>query len=224
MSKNMELTPEDRLILNSYKTLVDGLAAYLGESYEITLHSLEDYEHSVIKIVNGFHTGRTVGSPITDLALFWLSKIESGEDNKEYYDYFSKNKIGEPMKSSTIAIKGSNNRIIGLLCINLYLGTPLIHFVSDIVPGNITAFSNETFTDDPNNTIRKELENARRTVWSDKTISPLQRNKEIIRILHSKKIFEIKNSVEQIANELNISVNTVYFHLRNFAKHDDKSE
>ena len=38
------------------------------------------------------------------------------------------------------------------------------------------------------------------------------------------KIFEIKNSVEQIANELDISVNTVYFHLRNIAKQEDGLE
>lgn len=224
MSKNIALSEEDYLILDSYKMLLDGLAEYYGESYEITLHSLEDYEHSVIKIINGFHTGRTIGSPITDLALFWLDKIEKGHGSCDHFTYFSKNKIGEPMKSTTIAIRGKNQRIIGLLCINLYLGTPLLHFISDIMPEGAAVFESETYTDNPNNTIKKELENARNTVMNDKTISALQRNKEIIRILHAKKIFELKNSVEQIANELNISINTVYFHLRNFAKQEETSE
>ncbi|MBT9776789.1 hypothetical protein GPL15_09770 [Clostridium sp. MCC353] len=214
------LTEEDRKILESYKTVIDGLAAYLGSSYEIALHSLEDLEHSVIKIVNGFHTGRSEGSPITDLALFWLEKIESENGSHDYYEYFSKNKLGEPLKSTTIAVRGSENRIIGLICINLYLGTPLIHFISDMIPEDKTVFATETFTDNPNDTIKQGLENAKEIVLNDKTIPPSQRKKEIIRILQMKKIFEIKNSVEQIANELNISVNTVYFHLRNIAKQE----
>lgn len=218
------LTEEDHKILESYMTVIDGLAAYLGSSYEIALHSLEDLEHSVIKIVNGFHTGRSEGSPITDLALFWLEKIESENGSHDYYEYFSKNKLGEPLKSTTIAVRGSENRIIGLICINLYLGTPLIHFISDMIPEDKTVFATETFTDNPNDTIKQGLENAKEIVLNDKTIPPSQRKKEIIRILQMKKIFEIKNSVEQIANELNISVNTVYFHLRNIAKQEGSLE
>lgn len=41
----------------------------------MVLHSLEDTEHSVIKIINGHHTGRTEGMPITDLALQMLEEI-----------------------------------------------------------------------------------------------------------------------------------------------------
>ena len=69
MVKEISFVKEERLILNSYVPVVEGLAAYLGPSYEITLHSLENLDHSVIKIMNGFHTGRSEGSPITDLAL-----------------------------------------------------------------------------------------------------------------------------------------------------------
>lgn len=224
MYNEVILTAEDRMILKSYEPVIDGLAAYLGSSYEVALHSLEDPEHSVIKIVNGFHTGRVIGSPITDLALFWLDKIENEKDSHDYCEYFSKNKLGEPLKSTTMAIRGSGNRIIGLLCINLYLGTPLIHFISDMMPQDASVFAAETFTDNPNETIRQEIGNAKELVFNDKTIPPSQRKKEIIRILQTKKIFEIKNSVEQIANELDISVNTVYFHLRNIAKQEGSLE
>lgn len=221
MSNNLILTDEEHKILESYKTVIDGLSDFLGDSYEITLHSLEDYNHSVIKIVNGFHTGRTIGSPITDLALFWLNKIETDNSGQDYFSYFSKNKIGEPLKSTTIAIRGNENRIIGLLCINLYLGTPLIHYISDFIPKDITSFTSESFIDNPNNTIKQELDSAKKAVINDTSIPPTQRNKEIIRLLQSKRIFEIKNSIEQVANELNISINTVYFHLRKLNTKDN---
>ena len=70
------LTSVDKAILNSYAAMVPGLSAYLGAHYEIVLHSLASLSNSVIAICNGHHTGRAVGSPITDLALQMLSEIE----------------------------------------------------------------------------------------------------------------------------------------------------
>lgn len=72
----IELTPTDRQILNSYAHMLDGLGAYLGEGYELVLHSLESLDHSVIKIINGHYTSRKEGSPITDLALKMLGELE----------------------------------------------------------------------------------------------------------------------------------------------------
>ena len=102
---NVPFTDEDHRILSSCVTLVEGLADYLGGGYEIVLHSLEDVEHSVVKIINGHHTGRTTGAPITDLALSMLSRIEN-ENRPGYISYFSRNKKGEPLKAATIAIRG----------------------------------------------------------------------------------------------------------------------
>ena len=99
-------TETDRVILHSYESVIEGLAGYLGNCYEIVLHSLEDLDHSVIKIINGYHTGRSVGSPITDLALNMLDRIESGESTEDSISYFSTNRRGEPLKSTTIAIRG----------------------------------------------------------------------------------------------------------------------
>ncbi len=214
----LKLTDNERQILNSYITTVDGLAAYLGESYEIVLHSLESIDHSVIAVRNGFHTGRRVGSPMTDLAISMWEKLTSGEAENEYPVYFTKNKLGEPLKSTTIAIRGENRRIIGMLCINLYLGTPFLHLVSEMLPKENSVFATENFAENPTLPIEQELESARAAVLNNPMILPSMRNKEIIRILQSRHVFEIKNSVEQVANALNISINTVYFHLRNLGK------
>lgn len=60
----LKLTVTDRQILNSYALMLNGLGAYLGDGYELVLHSLESLDHSVIKIINGHFTGRKEGSPI----------------------------------------------------------------------------------------------------------------------------------------------------------------
>ena len=93
--KTMSFTRMDRMVLESYKTLCEGLANYLGDGYEIVLHSLENYDNSVIKIINGYYTGRKEGAPITDLALHMLEDIRHN-NGKDYIAYYSKNKKGEP--------------------------------------------------------------------------------------------------------------------------------
>ena len=98
--------------------MLDGLAAYLGDGYEIVLHSLHDLDHSVIKIINGHDTGRREGFPITDLALSMLAKIEERPDTN-CITYFNRNaEKGEPLKSATIVIRNHSRMAIGLLCIN----------------------------------------------------------------------------------------------------------
>ncbi len=62
------------MILGSYKNIADALGEFLGSSCEIVIHSLESLDSSIIKIVNGNHSGRMVGAPITDIALSMLSK------------------------------------------------------------------------------------------------------------------------------------------------------
>lgn len=91
---NLKLTSLDKKILHSYCQTLDGLSNYLGNGYEIVLHSLEDYEHSAIKVINGYHTGRTEGAPITDLALKMLEQIRRNEENDHGVIYFSTNVKG----------------------------------------------------------------------------------------------------------------------------------
>ena len=92
--KVVQLTLIDKQILESYRSLVEGLGNYLGFGYEIVLHSLEDFKHSVVYIKNGEHTGRTVGAPITDMTDF--AKI-----NEVYSEYF----VEEYPARSCVAVK-----------------------------------------------------------------------------------------------------------------------
>ena len=91
----IELTESDRAILESYKVMMDGLSDYLGSAYELVLHSLDNLEHSAIKVINGYHTGRTEGAPITEMALRMLEHIAATKQ-KDYVCYHGYNKDGHP--------------------------------------------------------------------------------------------------------------------------------
>lgn len=215
--KEIQLTLIDHQILKSYSSMLEGLESYLGKGYEIVLHSLESYEHSVINIVNGEHTGREIGAPITDKALEMLGKLKiSGESSETY---FSTNAKGEPLKSTTIAIRGENNRIIGLLCMNYYMNISLNDFVQSFIPQKQEEIQSrpqtETFASNVDEMIISTLEYVKKEVYEDSSITYSNKNKAIITELYNKGIFQIKDAVVKIANELGISKNTVYLHLRN---------
>lgn len=218
MEHTIKLTSTDIAILNSYKLLCAGLADYLGDGYEFVLHSLDDFDHSVIEIINGHHTGREVGAPITDLALSMLSQIKHKE-NKGYISYLNKNKNNAPLKSATIAIKGENDRIIGLLCINFYMNTPLSNLLAQFIPkennGSQQVTYSENFLNNHEDLFEHVIMEIKHNVLLDNTISANNKNKEIITRLHAKGMFNFKDSVIRCANLLGISKNTVYLHLRN---------
>lgn len=214
--KNITLTPMDRQILESYRIMLDGLSSYLGPAYEIVLHSLEDQEHAAIKVINGHFTGRTEGAPITDLAVRMLEQINESGDKHSSMVYFNKNRSGQPMKSTTIPILGENDRIIGLLCMNLHLEVSLSTILEGLSPTaeGSTAVT-ETFVSNTDEVIRKAVETARTQAFSNPEISAANKNKEIIALLKEKEIFTIKGAVGKVAEQLGISINTVYLHLRN---------
>lgn len=217
-NSEIKLTNVDKLILESYASSLYGLSMYLGSGYEIVLHSLEDFSHSAVKVINGYHTGRKEGAPITDLALKMLEEIQEQKSAMELI-YFSKNKNSEPLKSATIAIKGEKNRIIGLLCINLYLNMPLHEFVKEMFSENSRVTTNtentENYSSNSKELIEETLLLIRSQVYDDASIAMTRKNKEVIKIAYEKGIYNLKDSVQITANILSMSKNTVYLHLRN---------
>ena len=214
MSGFLVLSPTDKVILESYKILVDGLSAYLGEGYEIILHSLEDLDHSVIKIINGHYTERCEGAPITDLALTMLEDLNrrSSLEVKAYFNH----KSGKTLKSVTIPVVGEQRRIIGLLCINFHMEISVFNFLTQYLPNEASNISSsETFNKNADGLLISALEDAKAQIYGDKSVNASNKNKEIIRLLYQRGIFNIKDAVASVAEALGISKNTVYLHLRN---------
>lgn len=215
------LSRTDELIIESYKTTMDGLAAYYGEAFEFVLHDLIDLDHSIIKIVNGFHSGRKEGAPITDFALSMLEQIRknnapgsSAAYRGPYITYLSSSKYGKPVKSTTIVIFGEKNKPIGLLCINLYLDSPLISLLQNFSLAAPAEYIAENFISDSDELIARSLEKVKAGVLADNTVPVSQKNKEIVTLLYYQGIFKLKDAVQTVSRDLGISKNTVYLHIR----------
>lgn len=213
------LTEKDKAILESYMNVADGLADFWGENCEVVIHDLSHLDSSVIKIINGHLSGRQTGAPISEVTLGFLNKMMANPA-MHHITYFAKNKRGDAFKASISAIEGENHNIIGLFCINFYLNTSLLSFMQTFTPAARTETENisETFVENAEELMLNALEDAKKEVYSNLSISSSNKNKEIIALLYQKGIFNLKDSVITIANHLGISKNTVYMHIRNMNK------
>ena len=165
-----------------------------------------------------------MGSPLTDLALNMLKRIKDQgiSSGKDFTSYTAINALGESLKSSTIPILGQNNRVIGVLCINLYLDSPLSEVLESITGPKDVHTEQENFANDMTDAFTASINNARNQVMSNNNIAAVNKNKELIRILHEKGFFYMKNSVPKVAAALGISKNTVYLHLRSIENKEQK--
>lgn len=218
LRRKITLSDTERQVFQSVRLIMHGLSAYLGDGYELILHSLEDPLSSAIEVINGHHSGRQVGAPLTDLALKMLEDIEHSEQKKPL-TYFNRAKDGAIIKSVTTPILGDNDRIIGLMCINFHMDQPLHEYLATLVPDfkqeTGEPFITETFTQNVNDLITNTVVEVRNSVFNNPDIPPANRHREIIVRLEEKGIFNIKDAVNKVANYLDISKNTVYLHLRN---------
>ncbi len=76
----------------------------------------------------------------------------------------------------------------------------------------------ESFTQDVDEMIAEAVTQTLEEVIGNPEITTINKNKEIIIRLEEKGIFNIKDAVVKVAEQLEISKNTVYMHLRNFRK------
>ena len=218
----MPFSQDDKIILRSYEAVVDGIASLIGPFCEIVLHSLEDLNTSAINIANGENTGRQVGSPITDLALKMLQDIEGSERNFSR-SYFSRAKGGVLMKSITVAIRNGNNRVIGLLCVNVNLDAPFSQVLQSFMPTEEAkeAASSVNFASDVEELVDQTVERTIEEINADKSVSNNTKNRQIVMELFDKGIFDIKDAINRVAERLNISKHTVYLYIRQRKVEDD---
>ena len=212
LSDEHPFADEDRAILNSYRAVVEGVSALIGNHCEIVLHSLEDLEHSAICIANGHNTNRQEGSPLTDLALKSLHNMKTDSVSKPY---FTRIKNGGLMKSVTIAIRNKNQRIIGLLCININLDVPLSQFIQALMPSNpMGDTSSVNFASSVEEMFSQTVEHTIEEVNADRLVANNNKNRQIVVSLFEKGIFDIKDAINLVADRLDISRHTVYLYIR----------
>lgn len=102
---------------------------------------------------------------------------------------------------------------------NFHMEIPLSSILQTLVPPQstvTTAAPAETFSESIDDLILSSLSETKEAVYGDPNITSANKNKEIVFQLYQRGIFNLKDAVIKVAEQLNISKNTVYMHIRNF--------
>lgn len=115
----MEKTINSQLIFNRYISIADVLAQMFPNVLEIAIHDFKDLDHAIIYIANGHISGRSLGGPVSEINLRRL--LEEGQFPDKIVNFSSRNSRGQQLKSSSLAIRDDEGRLIGAFCLHFDL-------------------------------------------------------------------------------------------------------
>lgn len=134
--------------------------------------------------------------------------------------YFTKVKGGVLMKSITVAIRNGKQHVIGLLCININLDVPTSQFLASFIAPQDEA-ADVTFASSIEDLVAQTIQTTIDDVMVDRNTSNNNKNRQIVISLFEKGIFDIKDSINQVAEKLDISRHTVYLYIRQIKQDND---
>jgi predicted transcriptional regulator YheO len=212
--------------------LVEFLGLVLGPDYEVALHDLGLPDRSIVAIANGHVSGRTLGAPLSSLALQAI--VNHSRETPDSRLNYAGIAAGRLLRSSTFFITDESGTQVGLLCINfddsryrelsdriLKLRHPDIfvdsNFAYDDGIGTVTAAPDAARVQPLSESLSAPTEALlRRTLAAfagpGERLTRTKRN-QAIRELHDRGFFRIKGAVRDAARALSCSQATLYRHL-----------
>lgn len=206
---------ENEYLFSQLKIIADSIALTFGINCEVVVHDFKDMSSSIVYIAGNI-TKRKVGGPITDL--IFKTFREHGDKVQNMYNYTTRTKDGKILKSSTIFLRNSDNKVIGCLCINIDMS----HFINlKLILDNIIGFKEvyelsniENFATSTDETIEAiSMDVAKKYAKTPDNMNKAERL-DFLRSLDEKGVFVLKGSVDKIAKILGISKYTVYSYLQ----------
>ncbi|MBB6214867.1 putative transcriptional regulator YheO [Anaerosolibacter carboniphilus] len=201
-------------ILKSIIPIVEGIAKTFGKNCEVVLHDFNNFQSSIIAIENGHVTGRSLGSPMTEVG---LQAIRKGNTNDSILNYTGKSTDGRALKSSTMFINDESGQVIGCLCINFDMSELIVaqNAIQEITQteskedlkqsDNLSNSVNDVLSSIVSNTL-EELGKPVAYMSKDEKVN-------IVKRLDEQGAFLIKGAIDYVAKVLCVSRYTIYNYL-----------
>ena len=206
----------DKEVLQRYIDLVPFLGAVLGSGCEVIVHDLADLDHSLVAICNGL-SGRELGNPITDLAQALIRR--SAHSDADYLANYTGRTKNVEFLSSTYYIK-NEGRLIGLLCVNKDMTA--VKEAADSYRAllerfNLAAPRESEFIETLDNPVSAIMHTRIADIIAQggKTASRMTPAEKAaaVRRMSEDGVLMMKGAVPEIAQQLGVSVPTVYRYL-----------
>lgn len=209
---------EKQIYFDAIKQIIKGLSGVMGSRSEIILHDLSHPESSAIAL-EGNVTSRSIGAPVTNLVMQAIKRYDNNAPN--LIGYNNQTKDGRNLKSSTIFLRDSSQQIIGCLCFNTDLSDyaaakDLLQEICECteLDLHVPSAANEIFAQDINEVvevlIRNEMDNINKPV----SFMTKEDKLKLVTTLEEKGIFDVKGSIDLVANFLGVSQFTIYNYLK----------
>ena len=126
---------------------------------------------------------------------------------------------GKKYKSASIGIIGSDKKLIGMVCFNFWLDIPFSEIIKSFsLPSYLDSAALPLQMTDSgryDTAIKQEILKVKDAVMNDSAIPAKFKRKEIVRRLNDSGIFKVKNAIQICADTLDITIATIYMHIRN---------
>ena len=207
--------------IKKYISIADFLGEVLGTNTEVIIHDLINYDHSIVHIINGHISNRKIGDAITDLVLEFM--ITEAKNNKQFICNYSSKTIGDKLLySSSYFIRDEKDNLVGALCLNSdyhevkkslsFLTSLLPNYVDDkvIALGNIK----ENLNSNPQEVTISKIDEILNQFDVEPNRMTIEEKTDVITALNDCGIFNIRGSVQEVANKLQMSEPSVYRYIK----------
>lgn len=207
--------------IKRFISIADFLGEVLGQNTEIIIHDLTNYENSIVHIINGHISNRKLGDPITDLVLEFITTESKG--NKQFIcNYNSKTIEDRLLYSSTYFIRDDKNNIVGALCLNsdYHEVKKSLSFLTSLLPNYVDdkALALNDIKENLNSNPQEVTVNKIDAILNQFDVIPqrmtTEEKTEVITALNDCGIFNIRGSVQEVANKLYMSEPSIYRYIK----------
>ncbi|MFW2366590.1 MAG: helix-turn-helix transcriptional regulator [Desulforhopalus sp.] len=206
---------EKECIFENLKQLADAIVALFGKNCEACVHDLSSLQHSLIYI-RGNVTHRKAGAPATDLLVKMLK--QNSNTPESLYNYKTTAADGRSLKSTTTFINDSAGKPFAAFCIN-FDTTDFYNASQTLMPflnlqGNNSQPDIETFAHSIGETVEAMFTHGVEEVGKHPTTMNVEEKTQLISYLEDNGTFQLKGSVDQVAQMMGVTKFTVYNYLK----------
>lgn len=195
--------------------MAKGIATHFGSNCEVVVHDVrKDYENTIIAIENGYISRRQVGDGASEIVL----KALKNNATEDQFNYLTKTQDGKILKSTTIFIRDDQEKIVGIISINLnltdfLLGESAIHSLLLHSSGKDEQKPIEIIPANVHELLDILISEACELIGKPVAVMTKDDKTRAIQYLDSKGAFLIKKSGDKVSEYFDISKYTLYNYL-----------
>ena len=196
-------------------SLAKGIARQFGPNCEVVVHDLctEDLENSIVAIENGHISGRRVGDGPSHVV--WEALKADPGKLEDRLAYLTRTEDGKILKSSTIFIRDSEGKVVGIFAINYDI--TLMKAMEDqlrvFTATDVPSEEPETITHNVNDLLEELIKQSAKLVGKPVALMNKEDKVKAIRFLNDSGAFLITKSGQRVCNFFGISKYTLYSYI-----------